>query len=77
MTLKPLLLPLPLCIYCTYIMHVTTEMLQARQRKVCQVHSNASIEEAIHVLTSNNASSSMVYDDAQVGILYVDETIRV
>ena len=41
------------------------QIVKQRQRKVCQINSQASIEEAIKVLASNNSSSSMVYEDRE------------
>jgi CBS domain-containing protein len=37
------------------------QIVRQRQRKVCQLHSEATLEEAIKMLASNNSSCCMVY----------------
>ncbi len=42
-------------------------IVRQRQRKVCQLQCEATLEEAIKMLSSNNSSSCMVYDDRRKG----------
>lgn len=39
------------------------QILKGRQRKVCQINQQASLEDAIKMLASNNVGSSMVFDE--------------
>jgi protein phosphatase PTC7 len=43
------------------------QIVKQRQRKVCQINSGATLEDAIKLLASNNSSSSMVYDEKVPG----------
>jgi hypothetical protein len=54
---------------------LSADVLKARQRKVCQIHCAAPVEEAINLLASNNAASAMVYDSAKVRLLEDAEMI--
>jgi len=42
-------------------------IVKQRQRKVCQISSGATLEEAIKILASNNANTSMVYNERTPG----------
>jgi hypothetical protein len=42
------------------------EVLRRRQRKVCQINGLAPVQEAIHLLATNNTASAMVYADIGV-----------
>lgn len=43
------------------------QIVRQRQRKVLQLHCDASLEEAVRMLASNNSSCCMVYDDQRKG----------